>query len=293
MVLFKISDPAALRRSVGPEGLSITRSWSLRLPLCARAARQEVGGSESLLYPNSLRVSGNGSRLSMAKAQGARRGSRPRYSAIGQAHGRSPRHPPGFRVASPLAALAVFAAGAASGGGGQLALCEEGAERVHVRVTARSAEAAARFSPLPGLLSCCPVSRASRLAGAAAPPAGVKPTRCGSPGSLRSETPPGSEAAPPASPARLKLGSVCRRRQRCALAGGGWALTSWTRGCVRRSRGAGGRPPCPAPGMLREPAPCGPLWLAAIFPTQEHFLPLISAAAGMHCCLFVVLLRED
>lgn len=76
LVLLKISDPGALRRSPRTEVLGITRSWSLRFPLCLRAARGEVGGSETLLYPNSLRVSGNRSRSSMANARGARRGGR-------------------------------------------------------------------------------------------------------------------------------------------------------------------------------------------------------------------------
>lgn len=75
--------------------------------------------------------------------------------------------------------------GAVSRGHSQLALCEEGAERVHVQVTARSTEAAWRFSPLPGLLSYCPVSRVSRLDGAASFSSMFKPQRCGSLNCLR------------------------------------------------------------------------------------------------------------
>lgn len=70
-------------------------------------------------------------------------------------------------------------------------------------------------------------------------------------------------------------------------------LTSWMRVYVR-GRGGGGQPPCPALGMLQERGPRRPLlWLAAIFPHTGALPPLISVVAGMHCCLFVVLLRED
>lgn len=71
---------------------------------------------------------------------------------------RSPRHRGGFRGAFSVAAFGILAVGAVSRGRSQLALCKEGAERVHVQVTPRSSEAASRFPSLPGLLSYCPVS---------------------------------------------------------------------------------------------------------------------------------------
>lgn len=56
------------------------------------------------------------------------------------------------------------------------------------------------------------------------------------------------------------------------LAGGLGVLVGGMPGCMQRS-GARGQLPCPAPGMPQECGPRRPRWLAAIFPTQEHFLP--------------------